>query len=139
MKKLFLTLLLCLVPSFAHATTVFYVKGTPNISMHCDVPTGGGDCVQYYEPDWGYLLVTINGVVMSGTFDGNPQTTSSYVALNFFVPQISSTFGVPVTATPIDGTDIVRIEIAGDYTLSDFHVEQLNSNLGTWSYWQIYQ
>lgn len=143
--KLFLWVLFLVVPSLAHATTRFTISGGPNIVMHCDVPFGGGECVQYYDTDQGYLHITVNGVQFTNFFDAEPRSTAGFVGQEF-ADEISSYFGVSVTVTPLDGWDIdhvansqfVSIEINGNYTLSDAQTEETNPNFcASCSVWHI--
>jgi len=132
MKKIFLLLFFLTASCFARATTSITVHGFPNKIMQCDVPFGGGDCIQYYYNDEGILYISVNGQLFGASFSAEPVSTATYVAQDL-ADQISNYFGVSATVTQLDGMDpqwsqAVSIEIGGNYTLSDAYRRETSAS-----------
>jgi len=144
--KLLLAILILLIPKFANAATTFYIQGAPYINQSCDVPFGGGPCVQLYQTDQGHLEITVDGESFFRSYYADIYSYAGFVGLSL-ASQIQERLGLVVTVTCVDGwgssSDIghcacAAVTIDGDHSLSNAKAVQDNPALGTWTSWSIW-
>lgn len=133
MKRCAAILLLLLSPCLAHAVTTFYLYGVPNADLECHE----FDCDTIV--DQGHMNLSIDGHPFTQDFDAEVRWTSLFAAQSL-ASAIASYFGVSVTATTVEDpgyADFIRIDIDGDFTVSDFSTTETNPLMTRTSYWRV--